>query len=100
MTQQWVPKSKVVTKEAHTPVPVQPIARGTPAPVHPVVNSDDDGGWRVVSRKTRDKGKRPLFQDATVSNTYQVLLEEDPEEQEEGEASGDPSGSGENPYLS
>lgn len=97
--QKWVPKvpqaaAVPVTDPAKVNENVE-MVKEAPAPQQPQVTSDDDGGWRVVSRRTRDKGKRPMVPQAGVSNAYQVLLEEEPDEGVD-----DPGGSGLSPYLS
>ncbi|KAL2921508.1 Chlorophenol O-methyltransferase [Bienertia sinuspersici] len=44
----------------------------TPATKHQQASSDDDGGWKVVTKKTKEKGKRIMAPPIT-ENAYYVL---------------------------
>ena len=72
-----------------------PSVKETPAQPQPPVTSDDDGGWRVVSRKSRDKGKRTMRGSGSMTNAFQVLLEEQP-----AVVGSDPGDGAESVYLS
>ncbi len=52
----------------------------------------------MVSRKAKTVGKRPLFSNASASNSYPVLVEEGEEDQNEDEGGpDDPGAQGKNP---
>lgn len=102
----WVPKAAPkVSGNARVPVTEQ--AAGRTAFRHhllrrlqlslsqPPVTSDDDGGWRVVSRKYRDKGKRTMRGSGSMTNAFQVLLGEQP-----AVVGSDPGDGAESVYLS
>lgn len=55
----------------------------TPVQSSPQVNSDDDGGWRVFTKKTKDKGKRPVLPAVDQSNAYMSLIEEESSDEDD-----------------
>lgn len=59
VTKQWVPKVPHQQKEPAQLGVVEPsvdVPVTTPMPAVHAVNSDSDGGWKVVTKKTKDKG--------------------------------------------
>ena len=108
MTKKWVPKK--VPEPQTVQVTTTPGQAGgpshvvTPAVNAQVITSDDDAGWRVVSRKSRDKGKAVLSTAPVMQNSYQVLHDEGEEvaDADDGDSSEEeaPDPPGVNPYLS
>lgn len=66
VTKQWVLKKPQADAQLKgggkdpvtSPVPPVPPVTQTPVPVVPQVHSDDDSGWKVVTRKSKDKVNR------------------------------------------
>lgn len=82
VTKKWVPKQ--VQQEVQQPISAAPAAKmatpipapmTTPAAVAQAVTSDDDAGWKVVSRRSRDKGKAFISVEPPMQNSYQLLTE-------------------------
>lgn len=46
-------------------------------PVAQAQSSDKGDGWQTVTRKGRDKGKRPVGLGPSSSNSYMALIEEE-----------------------
>lgn len=98
VSKKWVPKSKeadaepVVTEAVPTaasnagggpeivtagqPLAVVPVTTPIPQTQH---NSSEDGEWRVVARKRKSKGRRLVRPAIGSSNSYMVLIEEEPQ---------------------
>lgn len=67
---EWVPKKKVpVVSE----VPKLSLPVVTPQ-AHPAPTSDDDAGWKLVTKKSKDKGKSVLAQ--PIGNSFALLAQE------------------------
>lgn len=59
--------------------------QGTPDQQTQNVNSDDEGTWRVVTRRSREVSRKPVPQGSAVQNLYQILSTPDAEADKENE---------------
>ena len=50
------------------------VSHSTPAV--PIPDSSKEGGWTTVTRKGKNKGKRPMVTGPSSSSSYMVLIEE------------------------
>lgn len=107
----WVPKNQKANAGEEASTEVQRIGnvssnevnegdkvavKDTPGPSNAPISSVNDGGWKVVFKKTTDRGRRPAVNDGTLSNSYQALIESIEDEEEEL----DPGDRIMTPYLS
>ena len=57
-------------------MPPLPVV-ATPAQPVPQVSSDDDGGWKVVTRRSREVARRVIYQGSCSNSFHTLAIAED-----------------------